>query len=664
MTQRARRSGVAIAALGIWLVACRPGSSGSPVAGGVLRGYNVLLVTIDTLRADRVGAYGNRLGLTPTVDRLAAQGLRFTTAYAHVPMTLPSHATLLTGQYPFTNGVRDNGAFALAKNTPTLANALRAAGYRTAAFVGSFVLDARFGLAAGFDLYDDRVRGNSANLEVVQRSADEVLSPASDWIMKGPAPYFAWVHLYDPHEPYDPPEPYRSRYASDLYAGEVAYADAALGTALDRLQRAGMLDRTLIIVASDHGESLGEHGERTHGLFAYDSTLRVPLVFWAAPAVEAAAVDFPARLVDVAPTVLDLIGAPPLATSDGRSLRPFLGHARLFDRAPSYFEALNASLTRHWAPLKGLVLDQLKVIDLPIPELYDVASDPGETRNLYPSSRERARPLEALLDAMGGGATPAPATVDADAEARLRSLGYVVGGTAKNGRTYGAEDDPKRLVHLNAALDAAAALWAGGDAAQAIAMLKQVIRERPDLATAYDRLAFMLQRTGHVADAVAVLEGAARSGYADRALMRSLGAALGEGGDLQRSAAVLEALVVEDGTDLEALDALGQAYARMGRVTDAERLFKRVLATSPNAAATWVNLGVLYLAGDRRSPAIDALTRALAINPSLAGAHNGLGVAYAKQGDVTRAVGEWREALRLRPDLADARANLERVGAR
>src|SRR5579859_3040086 len=273
---------------------------------GALRGWNVVVVTIDTLRADHVGAYGSTLGLTPTLDRLAREGLRASVAHAHVPLTLPSHATILTGLYPTTNGVHDNGTFRLDASKPTLATTLNAAGYRTGAFIGAFVLDARYGLNHGFDVYDDRLSGNSAVLEVVQRTAEEVLAHAATWILnsgtlndgtansrtpnsgtpnrrtpnpepnpaprtQNPAqhpapstlnpepvkPFFAWLHLYDPHEPYEPPEPYRTRYASDPYSGEVAYADAALGAFLDRLQSAGLLDRTLVAVMSDHGESLG-----------------------------------------------------------------------------------------------------------------------------------------------------------------------------------------------------------------------------------------------------------------------------------------------------------------------------------------------------------------------------------------------------------------------
>jgi len=659
-------------------IACTRAPRTLPLATGALRGANVLLVTIDTLRADRVGAYGSQANLTPTLDRLAAEGLRFDRVYAHVPLTLPSHASLVTGRYPSRHGVHDNGTFTLG-DVPTLATALKAAGYRTGAFVGAFVLDARFGLNRGFDVYDDRMAGNSADLEVVQRTAEQVLEPAYQWIggeqrssidqqrrAISHQPFFAWVHLYDPHEPYSPPEPYRSRYAADPYAGEIAYADAALGSFLDRLRASGSLSNALVVVVADHGESLGEHGERTHGLFAYDATLRVPLVIWAPPHIRPAVVSPTARLVDVAPTILDLVGAAALADVDGRTLRPLAAGEQPIDDPGSYFEALNANLTRNWAPLRGIVADGVKLIDLPLPELYDLAADPGEQRNLYAQQRERARPLEARLDRVTSAAATSAArpSIDADAEARLRALGYIASsslGAPKPTRTYTAADDPKQLVHLNTALDDAAAMWSRGDAANAVATLQGVIKNRPDLTIAYDRLAFILRATGRSTDAVAVLDGAARNGHADRALLRSLGSALRDAGDLRRSAAVLEELVRDDGSDLQAADALGQTYARMGRGVDAESLFKRVLERSPNASTTWNNLGALYLVEQRTPAAIDALTRAVAINPTLATAHNGLGVAYARAGQTERAVEEWQKALELRPGYPDALQNLASV---
>ena len=641
---------------------------GAPIAAGALRGSNVLLITVDTLRADRVGAYGSSRGLTPTIDGFAKDGLRFERSYAHVPLTLPSHASLLTGSYPTRHGVHDNGAFRLGPSPPTLAEAMKRAGYRTAAFVGAFVLDARFGLGRGFDVYDDRMLGRGGDVEFVQRSAEQVLAPAYEWITSNPqspapSPWFVWAHLYDPHEPYTPPEPYRSRYASEPYDGEIAYADAALGAFVAKLRRSNALDSTLVIIASDHGESLGEHGERTHGLFAYDATLRVPLVMWAPPRLPRGLFRETMRLVDVGPTILDLVGAPALPDVDGRSIRPFTGGGQPFDRPASYFEALNANLTRGWAPLTGVVADRLKLIDLPVPELYDLDADPGEQRNLYAPQRARARDLETRLDQIARGGSPAApsAPIDADADARLRSLGYVVSSTARPRKSYGAADDPKTLVHLNAALDDASAARARGDTDTAVRTLQAVVSERPDFLIAYDRLADALRASGRIEEAVRVLDKAARGGHADRAILRSLGAVLRDAGDLKRSAAVLEELARGDASDLQTADELGVTLAHAGKAAEAERQFRRVLAASPNAAETWNNLGSLFLATKRYGDAADALSRAVAINPDLASAHNGLGVTLAAQGQMERAVAEWTRALALRPGYADAQYNLDRA---
>jgi len=349
----------------------------------------------------------------------------------------------------------------------------------------------------------------------------------------------------------------------------------------------------------------------------------------------------------------DLPGHSLLAAADRRGSAP----------RQSYFEAMAAMLNRGWAPLSGVLADREKFIDLPIPERYDLAADPGETHNVYATERDRARDLEQRLDAVVKGAAPAaPGAIDADAEARLRSLGYVVGSHAAPDRRYTAADDPKTLVHLNQALDDASARWARGDGQGAIDELKGIIAERRDLTIAYDRLGFMLRASGRLREAVALLDDAAKNGHADRALMRSLGAMLRDAGDLPRSAAVLEALVKEDAADLQSMDALAQTYTRMGRGGDAEALFRRVLAASPNAGATWSNLGSLYLSERRVADAVAALSRAVEVNPDLATAHNGLGVALAEQGQMESAVKEWRRALELRPGYPDAQSNLARAG--
>jgi len=672
-------------------IACGGGRAphGQPIAAGALRGWSVLLVTIDTLRADHVGAYGSTLGATPTIDRLANEGVRFDVVYAHVPVTLPSHTTIMTGLYPFRNGVRDNGSFRFDGVRPTLAATLKRAGYATAAFVGAFPVDARFGLNAGFDVYDDNYGSRPAGgeLSVLERPADDVIAAAQAWLTSrrsippsdppaSAAParsaeasrssgWFAWIHLYDPHDPYAPPEPYRSRYAGDLYSGEIAYADAALGGLLNRLRATGLLDRTLVAVMSDHGEALGEHGERTHGLFAYDATLRVPLVLWAPFAIAPAVVSTPVRLVDVMPTIADLLGLPLAEPVDGRSTRPLVGADREAAAPDSYFEALNANLTRNWAPLTGLVSGGMKLVDLPIPELYDLLADPHEQHNVYTRHGDAAHGLERRLDSLSATrSSAAPATVDRETEQRLRSLGYVVAPALRPARTFTPRDDPKNLVGLQDHVDEALGRLKQGDANGAERLLRSVIDERPDFTIARERLAYIYHETGRLAEAIAALEAASRASPTDAEVLATLGEYLQHANQLDRSAAVLETALRLNPSAADVHEKLGVTYTRLRRFADAEREFRSVLAVDPGSPTTYNNLGSMFLTAGRNREAIDALTRAVALDHALANAHNGLGVAYAREGDLRRAVEEWNEAVRLRPDLTDARENLQRIQGR
>jgi len=365
-------------------------------------GLNVLLITIDTLRADALGAYGNSTVSTPLLDRLSAGGVRFSRALAQTVVTLPSHANILSGRYPFAHGVRENSGFRFPDNVDTLATVLKAQGYRTGAFVSAFPLDVRFGLARGFDVYDDRYGKGAerAAFREPERAGTATVAAAAAWIANpkppAPTPWFAWVHLYEPHFPYAPPEPYATRYRAAPYLGEVSAADAALAPLLAPILEQAGNGRTLVVVTGDHGESLGDHGEQTHGLFAYDATLRVPLIVYQPRLFGSRVVNDPVRHVDILPTVLDAMGIAPPQGLDGASLLATM-ETSARPEAPSYFEALSASLNRGWAPLYGVARGPLKYIDLPIPELYDVAADPAEARNLAPSRPEDVRQLQTLL---------------------------------------------------------------------------------------------------------------------------------------------------------------------------------------------------------------------------------------------------------------------------
>jgi len=396
-------------------------------AGGAER---IVLVTIDTLRADHLGAYGDLGAHTPVMDELAAAGVRFEHAIAPTPLTLPSHTSLMTGLQPPHHGVRHNSVFSLDEEIPVLAERMREAGYATGAFVGAFVLDARFGLARGFDVYDDALSQRTASkspFSFAERRADAVVDAALEWLRTAPDRFFLWVHLYDPHADYDPPAPYLRRASGDAYAGEIAFADAQVGRLVRFVGNRWGTEGLVVALTSDHGESLGEHRESTHSYTVYDATQRVPLVLMGPSLSRGAVVPEPVRLIDVAPTLLWLAGAKPLAGIAGRNLVP-MSHGRDAKPRIAYVETLATQLDMGWSPLLGVRTASHKYIRAPQPELYDLHEDPGEARNLAAAQPNRVQHLDVLLEEQLEGARPAQASLDLDAgdQARLESLGYVV----------------------------------------------------------------------------------------------------------------------------------------------------------------------------------------------------------------------------------------------
>jgi choline-sulfatase len=596
-------------------------------------GCNVLLITIDTLRADRVGAFGGPGGLTPNLDRLASEGLRLTRAYSAAPLTLPSHASILTATSPPAHGLRANGLFRLGPSLPTLATVLKAAGYRTGAFVGSFVLDARFGLNRGFDEYDDRYGEKHAGdpAEGAERRGEEVIKPALAWINQSTnqqsnqqsaisnlqSPWFAWVHLYDPHEPYRAPEPYASQH--EPYDAEVAYADAMVGRLLAGVP-AGALERTLILVAADHGESLGEHGERTHGVFTYDVTIRVPWII-RAPGLPHGSSDALVRLIDLAPTTLDLVGVTSPPEFEGRSIVPAVG-GRAAETPAGYLEAMDANLTRNWAPLTGVVTRTHKLIDLPIPELYDLSVDPKETTNLFSREPERARTLSALLRDMSAGfrtraAAAEKTTLNAEARQRLQALGYVASSADTTGHAYTDTDDPKTLIGPSNELQRAITAFNGGSRAPAMDAVRAIMQQHPRFTTAYGMLASMQRQTGDLRGAIATLEDAARRGIADQSVMVVLAGYLLEAGAAEKAIALLEAVVAAHPDYAEAYNSLGVASMRTGRHDRARAAFRKVLELDPTSAKAYENLGADELAAGELAAAVADLQRTLELDPQL-----------------------------------------------
>ena len=620
-----------------------PGSAATgsaPAPSGPPR--SVVIITIDTMRADRLTP-----AIAPALSALAASGVRFTTARSAVPLTLPSHTTLLTGRRPPQHGVRVNGQ-TLAGDVPTLATALRGAGYRTAAFVGAYALDRRFGLARGFETYDDQVTRDwdAADRLEAERPAGAVVDAALAWMDRvQDRPYFLWVHLYDPHAPYTAPEPFRTRFAAAPYDGEVAYADAEAGRLLARLSTAERVADTVVIVTGDHGEGLGDHGEATHGMLAYDTTLRVPLLVRApglAPAVQAA----PVSLADVAGAVLRL-------SRSGASL-PAASARDLFDgdtSAEVYAETEYPAVAG-WHPLRVLAGASRKLIRSSAIEFYDVAADAAETTDLAARDTAAARQAVARLTALQGD-PKAAAGPSAEAQARLRSLGYASGPSAQAIAEHAP--NPARVIDAWTRFERVAA---APPSRPSLATLEALTRAHPEgyvFVTGYARA---LSALGRHADAARVLKDAVARFPQDAPLFHDLAVAAREAGDVSEALKAEQAALALDDTYAAAHHGLGLLYADAGRLGEALGPFARAVELDATNAAYWADLGNAHRDDGDVQQADTAYGRALQLDPRHADAANGRGVLLVQAGRPADAIGWFTRALTRDADFHGARLNL------
>jgi choline-sulfatase len=638
-----------------------------PAAPSSKPGLDVLLVTLDTTRADRLGCYGYASAKTRHLDRLAAEGTRFETAIATAPITLPSHSSILTGLYPFEHGVRNNGNFYLAPRFETLATRLKSRGYRTGAFVSSFILDRRYGLDRGFDVYDDRMEGEYKQVVTLQaeRRGDRTALALDRWIderAKEPeAPFFAWLHLYDPHEPYSPPHPFRDLFASDPYEGEIAFVDAIVASVLDRLRGAGLLDRTLVVVTGDHGESLGEHGETTHSMFVYDAALHVPLVFWRPGLVPAGrVVADPVRLIDVAPTILDLVGAPGLAAPHARSLVPLVMGRSAGPPPPAYSETLLPKFYMNWAPLRAFRDGRYKLIDAPRPELYDLATDPGELRNLYAAQPRRAAALREGLDRLvASGDAMSVQTLDREAMEKLAALGYIGAGAEPRAGESGPLADPKDFIALFDRLRQANSAVRDRRFDEAIPILKAVLAGDPRNAFATLVLGSAYMGRGSSEEAITqfrrYLELVPTSSYAHQWIAICY-VRLG-----QREAALREAeaaLALDPRfTDARVLKA--GVLATRGEHDAAIRVLREAVATDPEKPMIRLDLAKILAEAGRPDEARAEYETVLRLEPDSVPALTGLGALLAG----TRALGHDPEATQARFNLAQVLERGKRADA-
>ena len=648
---------------------------------------NLLLITIDTLRADHLSCNGAQNVATPNLDRLAADGVNFTRARSPVPLTLPSHASILTGNYPPTHGIRDNASSRLAESQLTLSEALRSKGIETSAFVGSFVLDRRFGLDQGFDTYDDQVAAAPEELESLEaeRSADDVFSAFDEWFSarETSRPFFAWLHFYDPHAPYTPPEPFATKYRADPYAGEVAYVDAVIGRVIGRLEEEDLLQRTVMAVVGDHGEGLGEHGERTHSLLIYNSTLHVPMILFGPGPIEAGArVQSLVRTIDLAPTLLELAGHQQ-GFGEGQSLVPLIERgeedsesreADLIDAA--YSESLYAQRNLGWSSVRGLETGTHRLILGPDPELYDLLVDPEEQHDLAAARPELIKELNLLLDQValepvgerGESKTPA---MDPETVEQLRSLGYLSGSSASSGAIgKDGEVNPRKFIGDWERIEEGLRYYVQDDFANAAERFASVLSAHPETRLLYEYLGSCYERSGKADEAEKVYRSALDMGLESSEFHLGLARISMEKGDSRAAEDELLNAIELDPLSVVAHHTLGDVYRGRKDFERAQEQYQLALEINPSYLYSWNGLGMTLGSQGDDAGALEAFQRAVEVSPESPLPYMNLAVQLERMDKEAEARSAYQEFLDLAHDDSDltrerslAEAALNRLGS-
>jgi arylsulfatase A-like enzyme/tetratricopeptide (TPR) repeat protein len=616
--------------------------------------YNVLMITLDTTRADHLGCYGYGPAGTPNIDGLAREGIRFARAYCPAPLTLPSHASIMTGLYPAEHGVRNNG-HELPGGIRTLAEILKGRGFATGAFVSAFSVDSRFGLERGFDVYEDTFQAESPfKTQNAERRAEETFTVFSRWLeANGKKRFFGWVHYYDPHLPYDPPSPYKEEFAGAPYDGEIAYMDRYVGAVVDRLRESGVLERTIVIVAGDHGEGLGDKVELGHGIFLYEETLRVPLIFHN-PAVfpRSRVIEGGVRLIDVAPTILEILGLKNEAAGmKGQSLV-----ARIGGKERKDFDALVETFYPRenfgWSELSGLISGGWKYIQAPRPELYDLKSDPGEARDRSVSSAEKAAEMKERLEQelLGSSAGGRPAAgrigVSSEVQERLRALGYVNFAPSGGGR---ALPDPKEKIPLLKLIQQAQAFELEEDYAGAEKIYARVLEEVPDAPAGYVNLALAQARQQKFDEALETLnDGLARIPKSEILMVR-LGHTYLVTGKSREALSAMNKVLELNPRNVDALTVGAGILDAGGRKDEAQAYYERALAIEPESRFLRMNYAGSLASGGRLREAIEVYKKLTDDFPQEQGFHQYIGIAYSYLGEYRQAVAWLERAVAILP---------------
>ena len=605
--------------------------AGGPDFAGLRKGrdFNVIVITLDTTRADRLPSYGCQDVVTPTLDAFAARGVRFEKCYAQTPLTLPSHTTLMTGTLPLFHGIRDNGGFFVPEKLKTMAELFKDKGYETGAFIAAYVLDSKWGLNQGFDTYFDKFdlsKFKRVSLGTVQRPANEILDQALPWLEERKAKrFFAWLHLYDPHTPYEPPPPYDKLYANRPYLGEIAFADSEIGRLWGWLQSNGLLEKTFIVFAGDHGESLGEHEEQSHGFFVYQAAIHVPLIVVTPfPKLQGVVSPEVTTLADVLPTVCDMAGLPVPAEVQGKSLLPAFFGRRRKETPLAYSETYYPRFHYGWSDLKSVQDGRYKLILAPVPELYDVVADPREEKNLVYLEKKVYENLnaeaEAFIARAGRNAYEVDVSkVDEETREKLSALGYV-GSFADPAKLKGKKlANPKEKITVFNELSRAREMGFDGKADEAIRIIKGIIATDPDVTEAYFSIGNILFQDRKFPEAI---------GYFTQVLDRKP-------------------------DDSFAAINIALAFEGMGRFDEAEKFLLGHIGKGFTDPQFYFMLGNMSYVQKKYDQAIPYLEKCLVSNAESAGSHSLLGAIYIIKNDLPRAEEHLRKAAELNPRLAN-----------
>jgi arylsulfatase A-like enzyme/Flp pilus assembly protein TadD len=617
---------------------------------------NVVFITIDTLRADHLGCYGYKEIRTPNLDGLAADGIRFERAYTSVPVTLPSHSVMFTGTYPTLNGMHDFSGNKLGPNQTTLASVLKDAGYSTGAVIGSAVLDSRFGLNRGFDFYYDHFdfsRLQESNLDEMERPGNLVADEALAWLEKNSQKkFFLWMHLYDPHHPYRPPEPFATEYKDRPYDGEIAFADAQAGRVIDFLKQKGVYRNTIVVLTGDHGEGLGEHGEKTHGFFIYNSTLHVPLIVHL-PGKSAKTISSVVNLADVMPTILESLKLGIPSQAQGKSLLPMLAKNPVEERNV-YAETFLPRLHFNWSELRSVENQKYHFIDAPKAELYDLSKDPGETQNLFAQKKAVSEEMRGLLTRLikqysEGQELAEKSNLDPAMAERLRSLGYMAfpSGGSSTASSSGLPD-PKDRIQTYELISDALSESQHGQHAESVAKLNEAIKTEPNSVAVNYLLGLNYYRLRDFEKSVTHLERVMQLSPDYSLAAFQLGLAYGRTGDFGKSVSSLKRALDLDSTNYAAAYNLGAAYLQQRNGVEATAAFRQCISIAPDYAPGHRALGEMLLYQGQVDEALAELRRAAELAPGDPNVHASLAKALTAKGLEGEAEQERQKAQQIR----------------